>query len=168
MPPSTRVRSALACRIVGLDRQKFNEAVADGFYTCAPMASQGNTRIFTEEAMVPLYFFARLLEFGLPPRRAGALACEAAGRAQSRGYDESDRVILLIAEGNEVFIPSVTMFPKDGESKEYDPRHEEHGRGYSGLGRVIMTVSFYLSHVRKTIAARVESERNILGEEDPE
>ena len=167
------VRAALACRIVGLDRVKFNDAVASGTYPCAPFTTKGSARVFDEDSLFPLYFFARLTEFGIPAGRAGQLACGAARAALERGNEESDRVILLRSETMEHFIGSKSGVP-GGEMKVYDPMHESPGRNpkfpegmqCAGIGRVVFTVEFYVAHVRKIIAERIEHERNIIGEED--
>ena len=89
----TRVRAALACRIVNLDRVKFNDAVASGTYPCAPMTMKGSARIFTEEQLLPLFFFARLTEFGIPTGRAGQLACEMASAASSEARSRKEAPI---------------------------------------------------------------------------
>jgi hypothetical protein len=163
----------MACRIVNLDRVKFNDAVASGTYPCAPSTISGKARIFDEDGLLPLYFFARLTEFGIPAARAGKLACEMAECARSFGNEESDRVILLRSESMEHFIGSRTGVP-NGEMTDYDPRHEEPGRSkkwpggmqFNGIGRIIFTVEFYIKHVRQIIAERIAYEASILGEEE--
>lgn len=172
-----RLRTALACKVVGLDRVKFNDAVASGAYTCAPFTMKGSARIFDEESLIPLYFFARLTEFGLPPSRAGRLACDAASVLRDPASAQTDRVILLRSEGpgTEHFIASKSGLP-GGELTIYDPEHEKPGRNpkfpegmcFRGIGRIVLTVEFYIEHVRKIIADRIAYEATILGEEEEE
>lgn len=163
-----RIRAALACRIVNLDRVKFNDAVASGTYPCAPSTIKGSARLFTPEELVPLYFFARLMEFGIPAGRAGHLACKMASCAEHEFNAGADRIILLRGTITETFVPSQQIFPEhmEEEPKVYDPQHEKNGSYYPSLGRILFTVEFYISHVRQIIAAAIEEERNTLGPED--
>src|SRR5437870_718030 len=102
----TRVRAAMACRIVNLDRVKFNDAVANKLYPCAPSTMPGSARAFTEEQLLPLFYFARFTEFGIPAGRAGHLACELNNAMQSEGVDEADRFILLVGTMTSCLVPS--------------------------------------------------------------
>jgi hypothetical protein len=169
----SRFRAALACRIVGLDRVKFNDAVASGVYPCAPITTAGSARVFTEEQLLPLYFFARLTEFGVLASRAGYLACEVAGLTGTYGTEDSDRIILLRGTNMEHMIAS-HRGPPGGKIVPYDPLHEmpgrnpDHPEGYqlAGVGRIVFAVEFYINHVRKIIADQIEYECSILGEDD--
>lgn len=67
------VRSTVACRIAGIDRDRFNEHVAAGRFPCAPRVRKGETRLFDATDLLLLFLFARLLEFGLNARKAGHL-----------------------------------------------------------------------------------------------
>src|SRR5438876_1045871 len=100
----TRVRASLACRIVNLDRVKFNDAVNSGAYPCAPGTRGGSARLFDEAALLPLFFFARLTEFGIPTTRAGQLACEIDSALKGRGVEDATRVVLLRGQMAEVCI----------------------------------------------------------------
>ena len=71
-----RVKTALACEMAQLNRDRFNEAVAANFYPCAPETRPGSSRIFSIEDCVALYIYARLIDDGVPPNRAGAMICE--------------------------------------------------------------------------------------------
>jgi hypothetical protein len=163
-----RIRAALACRLVNLDRVKFNEAVAAGAYPCAPITVKGSARLFDMDQLLGLFFFARLMEFGFSAGRAGYLACEVANHAARETYREADRVILLRSYDLETFVASVEIALYSGNDKKviYDPDHEKHGTHFPGLGRIIMTMEFYIAHVRKILADAVERERNILGTEE--
>lgn len=59
-----------------VDRVKFNDAVNDGFYPCAP-AVVGKARLFPGNDLVSLYIFGALLALGCTSRVAGAYACDA-------------------------------------------------------------------------------------------
>jgi hypothetical protein len=170
----TRVRAALACRIVNLDRLKFNEAVSNGIYTCAPATRAGSARIFTEAELLPLFFFARLTEFGISASKAGHLACEMAAAASDTSAEPATRIIYVQGtSGRGFFVANKSRRPADGEIIDnYDPEHEapnqQHPTGwhYPGSGRVIFTVDFYIKHVRELIAERIAYEASILGEDE--
>lgn len=162
----SKIRAPLACRIVGLDRVKFNDAVASGTYPCAPSTAKGSTRIFNEESLLPLYFFARLTEFGIPASRAGQLACDMASTVRQESTKHNDRITFVRGTSYQTFFAPTSKLP-NGEMKVwYDPDHEKNGNQYPGVGRVLFTIDFYVSHVRQIIADAIEEERNTLGEEE--
>jgi hypothetical protein len=150
-----RVRSAVAMRVVNLDRLKFNEAVANGYYTCAPITTAGSVRLFAEDDLVALYVFARLLELNVAPRRAGQLACEFKSHMRSRGNEAADRIIYVRGQHDDFFTTP----------KQYDPDHEKKNRAHTGIGRVVLHIEFYLSHIRSIIAEQIEYENSIMGTE---
>lgn len=170
----TRVRAAMACRIVNLDRVKFNDAVASKTYPCAPGTDRGSARIFTEAQLLPLFFFARLTEFGLPAGKAGAMACEMANVASSDSSQPATRIIYVHgAFTSGFFVPNKSVRAPDGAIVDnYDPEHETPnekyptGFHYPGNGRTIFTIDFYIKHVREMIAERLAYEASILGEEE--
>ncbi len=154
----TRVRVALAMRIVNLDRIKFNEAVANDCYPCAPPTTQGASRVFSEDDLIVLYVFARLLELNVSLRTAGHLACEFKSQMGAKGNEGSDRIVYVKSESMGHFFAS----------KNYDPDHEKNDREYRGIGRIVLSIEFYVSTIRNLITERIEHERNILGAEDGE
>jgi hypothetical protein len=172
----TRVRAAMACRIVNLDRVKFNDAVASKTYPCAPGTDRGSARIFTEAQLLPLFFFARLTEFGLPAGKAGAMACEMAAVAASDSSEPATRIIYVHGSWTSgFFVANKSKRPADGVVVDnYDPEHETPneknptGINYPASGRVIFTIDFYIKHVREMLAERLAYEASILGEEEGE
>jgi hypothetical protein len=165
-----RVRAALACKIVQLDRLKFNDAVASGVYPCAPPTTPGSARIFDEERLLPLYFFARLTEFGMTTATAGRIACEMSAAARADNAEKADRIILVRGTQDEFWTLNLPTLPANKGKKpdRYDPEHEKKGMKYPAIGRVILTVEFYVKHVRKIIAEALAYEASILGREDDE
>lgn len=155
MTQITRVRSNIATRIARLDRQRFNEAVASGFYQCAPSTAIRSVRLFEEDDLVALFVFARLIDLGLPSRRAGDLACEFKSGIRDRGGNEVERVVYVRGMRNDCFMPA----------DRYDPDHEKQGTEYPGLGPVVMSVDFNVSTIRRLIREGIEEERSILGRE---
>lgn len=170
----TRVRAAMACRIANLDRVKFNEAVAGGAYRCAPETRSGSARVFTEAELLPLFYFARLTEFGLQAGRAGRLACEMASVAAHESSLPATRIIYVHGGySSGFFVANKVKEPATGEVKvNYDPEHETpneknpSGWHYPAAGRVIFTLTFYVKHVREILAERLAHEMSILGEDD--
>ncbi len=71
-----KLGSASACRIAGIDKQRFNEIVAAGTYPCAPEVKKGASRRFGEDDLVALFIFVRLVDDDMPIRAAGSLACD--------------------------------------------------------------------------------------------
>jgi len=153
-----RARSALAMQIVGLDRLKFNEAVAAGYYPCAPQTPKGSSRIFSEDDLIALYVFARLTEMDMLPRRAGTLACDFVSKV--RMSPNEDKVILASSiNGGAIFF----------HGSEYDPNHATKGLVYDPPGEIAYTLDFYVGNIRKLIRRALEraleKERSILGDD---
>lgn len=66
--------STYACEVAFVNKQRFNEAVARGDYPCAPRV-EGRTRPFAARDVVGLWLYGHLTDDGIPPARAGELAC---------------------------------------------------------------------------------------------
>lgn len=155
MKTETRVRSGAAMRIASIDRLKFNEAVADGFYPCAPRTTRGSVRLFNEDDLVALCIFARLLEYGLIPRMAGALACDFA--EQARLNPKEDRIIYVKSlSGMGTFFPGSHWYPD----------YLKNNVTYGGVGRVAFAMDFNVAEIRQVIAEAIEDERSIIGEDE--
>lgn len=71
-----KVSTSIACRIVGLNRDRFNEYVAAGQYRCAPSTVPGRARMFDPDDLLTLFLFKRLIEDGYTVEKAGHIACE--------------------------------------------------------------------------------------------
>lgn len=70
-----RATTALAADIARIDRQRFNEAIASGFYPCAPETIAGRARTFDLNDLIALTIYGHLLREGVTPRHAGTAAC---------------------------------------------------------------------------------------------
>lgn len=77
-----KIPSNVAFIFASIEAQRFNDAVARGFYTCAP-ASEGARRKFSEFDLVGLHIFARLVNLGLSQKDAGRFACMMLGQVRS-------------------------------------------------------------------------------------
>lgn len=67
--------STYACEVASVNKQRFNEAVARGDYPCAPRV-EGRTRPFAARDVAGLWLYGHLTDDGIPPAKAGELACE--------------------------------------------------------------------------------------------
>jgi len=93
MKSSSIFRAAAACALAKIDNKRFNEAVAKQFYPCAPAARRGSARKFTEDDVVALFVYARLLDQVIPQRLAGQVACQV--RSKIEEDPEADEVRVL-------------------------------------------------------------------------
>lgn len=66
--------STYACEVAFVNKQRFNEAVARGDYPCAPRV-EGRTRPFAARDVAGLWLYGHLTDDGIPPAKAGDLAC---------------------------------------------------------------------------------------------
>ncbi len=71
-----RVRSKLACEMVGLEPQKLNEAIHQGHLPCAAATKPGSARIFDLDGLVMLSIFSQMLRNGMSTAGAGKIACD--------------------------------------------------------------------------------------------
>jgi hypothetical protein len=150
----TQVRSAVAMRVVNLDRQRFNEAVANNYYECAPSTVAGSVRLFKEDDLVALFVFARLLELNVLPRRAGQLACELKSSLRDRNHNPSLNVVYVRGTTAGFFI----------DASAYNPNHEaDENKEYPAAGAIFLSMHFNISTIRRLIRERLEYERSILG-----
>lgn len=67
--------STYACEVAFVNKQRFNEVVARGDYPCAPAVS-GRARVFTARDVIGLWLYGHLADEGIPPAKAGELACQ--------------------------------------------------------------------------------------------
>jgi hypothetical protein len=79
---SGKMTAAEACRVVGIDRDRFNEHVAAGRFQCAPATIPGRARLFDPDDMAALWLFRELMDDGLDAHRAGSIACDVAACAK--------------------------------------------------------------------------------------
>lgn len=68
-------KAAFAAEIAKIDKQRLNEAIAEGFYLCAPATKRGATRAFDVPDIITLIVYRHLTDEGMVPRCAGPVAC---------------------------------------------------------------------------------------------
>lgn len=86
------ISSSDACRLARVNKQRFNEAVARGDYPCAPPV-YGRARVFAARDVFGLWLYGHLTDEGIPPARAGELACELV--EVMRHYPDLQEVLLV-------------------------------------------------------------------------
>lgn len=84
--------STYACEVAFVNKQRFNEAVARGDYPCAPQV-EGRARVFTARDVFGLWLYGHLADEGIPPAKAGELACQLVG--VMRQYPDLEEVLLV-------------------------------------------------------------------------
>jgi hypothetical protein len=162
-----RIRSGTAMEIARIDRQKFNEYVADGFFNCAPQTRPGASRLFEFADLVSLYVFARLIEFGLRPERAGQLAC---GMKADKLLTEDYAVYIRGARnGSDDLWPSSNFNPRIRENPPMRVSPETIGE-YPAIGRIDFHIEFHLAGIRAHIARMIQEaeETAIIGHDEAE
>jgi hypothetical protein len=115
------VRAGSAMQIAGIDRDKFNAYVADGYFNCAPPARNRASRVFEYGDLIALCVFADLLAFGFKPREAGRFACI----IRQRDLYTKERIVIVRGHRiSEVFLPeefdtNTTHIPALGDILSY-------------------------------------------------
>lgn len=146
--------TAAACKVAGLHRDRFNEHVASGAYSCAPGTIPGRTRLFRPTDMIALRLFRDLLDDGLNARAAGHIACEVSLAArQNPEAGEVSYVFDWFSSPSGYACP-VSEVPSDWEkpgARDTDVRQ---------------VWTFNVSKLRKLIAHYTEVERSIIGPQD--
>lgn len=144
-----RARARLACKIAGVDPDRFNEAIHAGHYPCAPETTPGSARIFDIEDMVALMVYGRLLERGVPPRNAGQTACGI--HSVLREFPGTERVVQFVAA-----IGATRYSP----AEHFDWAATHHG----GL-EVVEVCEFRLRWYREQIEQELIDAARIVGED---
>ena len=154
MTPKLTVKAA--CKVAGIDRDRFNEHVAAGRFPCAPATVPGRTRLFDPDDMIALRLFRELMDDGFGAERAGRIACEVARAAKK------NPTATAIAYVEDYFVPpSGNAFPAD----EVPPASEWARVIFSGTD-IRKVTTFNIGKMREMIAAATEAERSIIGEPD--
>ena len=160
-----KFRTKAACRIAGIDHQRFNEDVAAGEYPHAPVTTAGVSRVFDEADIAGLYVYAFLTRgCGEPYRFGKKLAATYAGgviqalrghrhfhftHVESRDRARADFPLVRNADG--VFVRA---------SEDHPPQFG------TASDRGVVSVCFDLEGILKVVRERMEEEARILGEED--
>lgn len=167
--PELKIRAPLACRIAGVDRDRFNEAVARGDYPCAPPA-YNRTRLFLIRDVVALFIFGRLIERGLSWRAAGDEACAVANAARNiEGFEDEISVTRVVTTNCvHYFATAGNLSPARKEELEKETRKAIISANARAMtdGDVISQENWVIGNIKKHIAREIEEYRSTLGEEE--
>lgn len=104
-----------AMKLADVDPIRFNEAVARGYYQCAPETKAGIGREFTYSQMVALYVFGRLIKQKFTTREASAYACNLISLVEDHRLDISTLYLEYQADG------SINQIFRDRRQGHYQP-----------------------------------------------
>lgn len=151
-----KLTTVAACRVAGIDRNRFNEHVAANNFTCAPPTTSGRARLFDPDDMIALRLFNDLMKDGFTPKRAGEIACEV---AQAAKLSPEASTISYV----ESFFRGGSAHPSDSvpNSSEWDKVL------FSGTD-IRKVTTFRIGKLREIIAHYTEEERSIIGPDDGE
>lgn len=157
-----RFRTLVACRWIGVPRERFNEAVAAKLYPCAPATGAGQARILEYADLIGMDAFFRFSRMGFSQEVAGNLACELVDMV--RRHPDDDRfVIVWGAYGDTHVFRSIEDDPEGG----YDHDHERKlNRIYHGLSPIIDAIDHRVRPVRERFQKLMDDEDNIVGGAD--
>ena len=99
------IRAGIAMKITGVNRLRFNEAVAAGFYKCAPTTEYRRSRIFDTPDVIGLHSFGTMLHAGLSHRVAAEIACIVVDNVRSHGDDLEAVIVAWTADGTRLSGP---------------------------------------------------------------
>lgn len=148
--PKPRLTTKAACRVVGIDRDRFNEHVARGDFGCAPDTIPGRARLFDADALLTLRIFSDLLEDGFPAKLAGRIACSV-GQA-AKDFPNEDEIIYY-----DLMIGSSMSGPG---SKNFSITDSLSG------STIKKRIGFNVRHLRYLVDCGIAEEQSIIGEDD--
>ncbi|MEA3540537.1 MAG: hypothetical protein U9R77_00270 [Pseudomonadota bacterium] len=149
-----RLTTKAACRIVGLDRDRFNEHVAAGNFQCAPATVPGRARLFDPDDMIALYLFKEFLDEGTDAKTAGAMACEIALCAK---LNPDEPTISLVY----TYFTRFTAYPTSAV-----PTPDQWDTVLLSGTDIRKVLTYRIGKLRQMIAHYTEVERNTIGEDD--
>jgi len=146
--------TAVACRVAGINRDRFNEYVAAGHYRCAPQTVPGRARLFDPDAMLTLFLFKRLMDDGFTVERAGGIACAIGEVAKQNPDARAISYVESYFPGGHAFLPSIVPPPEEWDNVLFS-------------GTDIRKVTTYrIGKERDLVAHYTEEQRAIIGDPD--
>lgn len=151
---TSKLTTAAACRVAGLDRNRFNEHVAAGRFTCAPATVAGRARFFGPDDMIALRLFRELMEDGFNADRAGVIACAVSEAARSNPNAATISYVETFV-GSNIALPT-KLIPDPSKWDQFLVSGSD----------VRKVTTFNIAKMRRLIAHYTEEERAIIGERD--
>ncbi|WP_018964072.1 hypothetical protein [Ancylobacter sp. FA202] len=152
----TKLTTVAACRVARIHRDRFNEHVASGRFSCAPDTMPGRARLFDPDDMIGLWLFRELMDDGFDATRAGRIACSVAECARLNPEARS------ISYVQDYFQPvGGRAFPADKvpDASKWDSVK------FNGTD-IRKVTTFRIGKLREMLAHYTEEERAIVGERD--
>jgi hypothetical protein len=148
-----RFKAPIACQIANLDRSQLNEAIARGFYDCAPPTAKGSVRYFGLYDMVILTVFGQLIRLGLSLKDASRLVSLLYGNAHTKGETLGTFLVTIPDLGS----PQFEKIDRNGPIP-----------ATSGRGKVRFALFIDLDTIRADIVERGswEQANPIIGDDD--
>ena len=154
MTITPKLTTKAACRVARLDRDRFNEHIASGAFTCAPDTVPGRARLFDPDDMIALFLFREFLDEGIDAKNAGKLACEI---AQCARFNPEEPAISLVY--SYFHTPQAWPASQVPDASTWDEVL------FSGTD-IRKVLTYRIGKLRKMIAHYTEEERSIIGEDD--
>ena len=145
-----RLTTKPACRVAGIDRDRFNEFVAAGDYDCAPATIPGRARLFDANALLSLVLFRQLMERGFPAKLAGHIACTV-GRAAAENPEADEIVYYQLQVGTAIALRVDSTLNISDQ--------------VSGLG-IAWRMGHNVAWLRRIVEHGIQDEISIIGEDD--
>lgn len=149
-----RLTTKAACRVAGLDRDRFNEHVAAGNFGCAPSTIPGRARLFDPDDMVALFLFRDFLDDGVDAKTAGAMACEIGLCAKLNPDEPTISLVYTYFSGFKAYPTTSVPTPDQWDTILL-----------SGTD-IRKVLTYRISKLRQLIAHYTEMERSTIGEDD--
>lgn len=153
--PTLKLRTGSACRVVRLERDRYNEAAAANLIPCMPQTSPGRARLFDRYDLLALWYYRELIEDGYIREKAGHIACEISSCA--REYKDAP-VISYVEDyfnGNGSCFPAVMV-----------PHHEDwDSTTFSGTD-IRKVTNYRVSKALQLIDHYTSEELSVQGTED--
>jgi len=154
MPIIPKLTTQAACRVAGLHRDRFNEHVAAGHFTCAPPTTPGRARLFEPDDVLALRLFRDLLDDGFNAATAGRIACEIATAAKLHPNEPTISYVQNYFSGGSAHPSSIVPAASEWDKVVF-----------SGTD-IRKVTTFRIGKLREMIERYTEEERAIIGEPD--
>ncbi len=152
----TRLTTAVACRVAGINRDRFNEYVAANQYQCAPRTIPGRARLFDPDDMLTLHLFKRLMDDGYTVEKAGHIACEIGQVARIHPEARAVSYVETYFSRGSAHLTSEVPAPETWDDVLF-----------SGTD-IRKVTTFRIGKERDLVAHYTEEERSIIGDPDAE
>jgi hypothetical protein len=141
-----------ACSVARIDSRRLNEHIFNKEYNIAPATVPGRARLFSENDLICLFIFARLVERDNKASEAGKIAAAIHNK------------LFLYPDAKEATILEFANYP--GICEAQMPEGPE--KLWYKAGTLLRSQTFHLEGIRLLVRKAVEEERKIIGDPDSE